>query len=76
LVVFNALIAFSAFHWLLKIQPAVKVATYAYVNPVVALWLGWWVLNETPSAATLAASCLVLASVALLLHEAPVDAHL
>ncbi|WP_052390220.1 EamA family transporter [Streptomyces sp. NRRL B-24484] len=46
LVVFGSLIAFSAYAWLLQRAPLPLVATYAYVNPVVAVLLGWLVLSE------------------------------
>lgn len=46
LVVFGSLIAFSAYAWLLQRAPLPLVATYAYVNPVVAVLLGWTVLSE------------------------------
>jgi drug/metabolite transporter (DMT)-like permease len=53
LVVFGSCIAFSAFGWLLQHVPAAKVMTYAYVNPVIAVFLGYLLLNEpfTPSMA-------------------------
>ncbi len=47
LIVFGSLIAFSAFTWLLQHAPVSRVTTYAYVNPVVAVALGWFVLGET-----------------------------
>ncbi|MFF8387558.1 EamA family transporter [Streptomyces kanasensis] len=46
LVVFGSLIAFTAYAWLLQTAPLSLVATYAYVNPVVAVLLGWLVLDE------------------------------
>ena len=46
LIVFGSLIAFSAFTWLLQHAPVSRVTTYAYVNPVVAVALGWFVLGE------------------------------
>jgi len=42
-----------------------KVATYAYVNPVVAVFLGWWLLHERVDRYILAGSAITLASVAL-----------
>src|SRR4030095_12130534 len=52
LIVFGSLLAFSAYVWLLRAAPVTLVATYAYVNPVVAVLLGWAVLGEplTPRA--------------------------
>ncbi|MDH6115043.1 drug/metabolite transporter (DMT)-like permease [Kitasatospora sp. MAP12-15] len=46
LVVFGSLLAFTAYAWLLQSAPLGLVATYAYVNPVVAVFLGWLVLAE------------------------------
>ncbi len=69
LIVFNSWITYSAFQWLLKVQPAVKVATYAYVNPIVAVWLGWWLLDETLTPRIIAASACVAVSVAFLLRS-------
>lgn len=46
LVVFGSIIGFSAFNYLLQHIPPEKVATSTYVNPIVALFLGWYVLNE------------------------------
>ena len=41
LVVFGSLVGFTAYIWLLEHVPTPKVATYAYVNPVIAVFLGW-----------------------------------
>ena len=46
LVVFGSWVGYSAYIWLLKHVPTPKVATYAYVNPLVAVFLGWLVLGE------------------------------
>jgi len=46
LVFFGSILAYSAYTWLLQHAPVSKVATYAYVNPVVAIVLGWIVLRE------------------------------
>jgi drug/metabolite transporter (DMT)-like permease len=62
LIVFGSLLAFTAYVWLLQNAPISKVATYAYVNPVVAIGLGWLILQEevTPII-ILGASIIVLA---------------
>ncbi len=65
LVVFGSWVGFSAYIWLLHHVPVPKVATYAYVNPVVAVFLGWLVLHERIDAYILAGSAIVIASVAL-----------
>ncbi len=65
LVVFGSWVGFSAYIWLLHNVSMPKVATYAYVNPVVAVFLGWIVLHERVDAYILAGSAIVVASVAL-----------
>ena len=66
LVVFGSLLAFSAYVWLLRVAPPSKVATYAYVNPVVALLLGWALAGEELTARTLLAAAVILGSVVLI----------
>lgn len=66
LVVFGSLLAFSAYVWLLRVAPPSKVATYAYVNPVVALLLGWAFAGEELTARTLLAAAVILGSVVLI----------
>jgi drug/metabolite transporter (DMT)-like permease len=46
LIVFGALIAFSAYVWLLRVSTPARVSTYAYVNPAVAVLLGWLLADE------------------------------
>jgi drug/metabolite transporter (DMT)-like permease len=65
LVVFGSLIAFSAYVWVLDNAPISLVATYAYVNPVVALFLGWIVLDEALTGSVLVATAVILAGVAV-----------
>ncbi|MBA3551878.1 MAG: EamA family transporter [Actinobacteria bacterium] len=67
LIVFGSLIAFSAYIWLLGNASTSLVSTYAYVNPVVAVFLGWSVLDEPIGARTLIAAGLILAAVVLIL---------
>ncbi|HKW45552.1 MAG TPA: EamA family transporter [Candidatus Eremiobacteraceae bacterium] len=69
LVVFGALVGFSAYLWLLRVAPISRVSTYAYVNPLVAVGLGWFVLHEQVGASTLAAGAAILAAVALIVWE-------
>jgi drug/metabolite transporter (DMT)-like permease len=66
LAVFGALIAFTAYVWLLKAAPPVLVSTYAYVNPLVAVFLGWAVAGEPITRGTLIAAAVILAGVALI----------
>jgi drug/metabolite transporter (DMT)-like permease len=66
LVVFGSWLAFSAYTWLLQVAPMSVVSTYAYVNPVVAVFLGWAVLSEPLSVRTVAAGAIILGAVALI----------
>ncbi len=65
LVVCGSWIGYTAYIWLLGHVPTSKVATYAYVNPVVAVFLGWLVLHERVNGYILAGSATVIASVIL-----------
>jgi drug/metabolite transporter (DMT)-like permease len=65
LIVFGSWVGFSAYIWLLQHVSMSKVATYAYVNPVVAVFLGWIVLYERVDAYILAGTAIVVISVAL-----------
>jgi drug/metabolite transporter (DMT)-like permease len=67
LVVFGSVVAFSAYVWLVAHAPISLVATYAYVNPVVAVLLGWLVLDERISTATVVGGAVVVASVAIVI---------
>ncbi len=66
LVVFGSLVAYSAYSWLLRVAPAARVATYAYVNPVVAVLLGWALAGEPLSARTLLAGTVIVTAVVLI----------
>jgi drug/metabolite transporter (DMT)-like permease len=66
LVVFGSLCGFTAYIWLLRHQPAARVATYAYVNPLVAIALGWLLLSEPIGVRTFAAAGLMLGGVAVI----------
>lgn len=65
LVLFGSLLAFTAYAWLLRNAPLTLVSTYAYVNPVVAVLLGWLVLSEPLTGPTLAGGAIVVAGVCL-----------
>jgi drug/metabolite transporter (DMT)-like permease len=65
LVVCGSLIGYTAYIYILSHAPTAKVSTYAYVNPVVAVFLGWLVLHETIDRYILAGSAIVIASVIL-----------
>src|SRR5215472_16856908 len=65
LVTCGSWIGFTAYIWLLEHVPTPKVATYAYVNPVVAVYLGWLMLHEKVDAFMLVGTVIIIAAVAL-----------
>ncbi|MGC2696384.1 MAG: EamA family transporter [Candidatus Angelobacter sp.] len=65
LVIFGSWIGYSAYIYLLEHVPTPKVATYAYVNPIVAVFLGWIILHEHVDIFMLVGSAIIIASVAL-----------
>lgn len=65
LVVCGSWIGYTAYIWLLGHVPTLKVATYAYINPVVAVFLGWLILHEPVNGYILMGSAIVIASVVL-----------
>jgi drug/metabolite transporter (DMT)-like permease len=65
LVICGSWIGYTAYIWLLGHVPTSKVSTYAYVNPVVAVFLGWLILHEPINTYILAGSAIVVASVIL-----------
>lgn len=66
LVVFGSIIAFTAYSWLLHNVSPARAATYAYINPVVAVFLGWALAGELLTTRTLAAAAIIVASVVLI----------
>ena len=65
LTLFGSIVAFSAYMWLLRnVRPA-AAGTYAYVNPVVALFLGWWLAGEAFTPPMLVGSAIIVAAVVL-----------
>lgn len=66
LVLFGSLLGFSAYVFLLQVSTPAKVSTYAYVNPVVAVFLGWTLNAEPITPLTLAASAIIIAGVAII----------
>ena len=69
LVIFGSVIAFTSFVKALQLLPVHIVATYAYVNPVIAVLLGWLILGERITLWTILGSVLVLLGVAGVFHE-------
>lgn len=77
LVVFGSMVAFSAYVWLLANAPISLVATYAYVNPVVAVALGALILDEAVTSAVVVGGAVIVAAVAIVISverpRAPAD---
>ncbi|MGH9511894.1 MAG: EamA family transporter [Terriglobales bacterium] len=65
LIIFGSWVGYTAYIWLLGHAPVSKVSTYAYVNPIVAVVLGWLVLHEKVDGYILAGSAIVIAAVIL-----------
>ncbi len=63
LIIFGSIVAFTAFNYLLKVISPEKVATSAYVNPVIALFLGWYFLDEKFTSQSIIASVILLTGV-------------
>jgi drug/metabolite transporter (DMT)-like permease len=68
LIVFGSLVGFTAYIWLLGATTAARVSTYAYVNPVVAVLLGWAFAGEPMTLRTALAAAVIVAAVALIIR--------
>jgi drug/metabolite transporter (DMT)-like permease len=66
LLTFGSLIGFTAYVYLLAHTSAAKASTYAYVNPVVAVFLGWAIGHEAVTSRTMVAAAVILAGVAII----------
>jgi len=66
LALFGSIVAFSAYMWLLHHCPPARVATYAFVNPIVAVLLGWGLAGEPLGPRTLIAGLVIVSAVALI----------
>ncbi len=71
LVVFGSLIGFTAYVWLLKVSTPARVSTYAFVNPVVAVFLGWVFAGEELSLRVLTAAAVIIVAVMLITLNQP-----
>ena len=66
LIVMGSIVGYSTFAWLITVAPMSRVSTYAYVNPVVAVLLGWLVLGEPLTMRTIVASAVIVVAVAII----------
>ena len=74
LIVFGSMVGFTAYIYILKKSTATRVATYAFVNPVVALFLGWLLVDESITLRTTIAAAVILTAVLLVItapHRVP-----
>jgi len=69
LIVFGSLIAFTSYIWLLRAASPARVATYAYVNPIIAVVLGWLLADELLNGRIIVAAVIIVAGVALITAE-------
>ena len=66
LIVFGSLVGYTAYAWLLRVCTPAAVATYAYVNPIVAMLLGWLIAGEAFGTRMVVAAAIILSGVALI----------
>ena len=72
LIVFGSLVAFTAYSWLLQVRSPAVVSTHSYVNPLIAVLLGWAMAGESVTARTMLGAAIILASIAILtIRKAP-----
>jgi drug/metabolite transporter (DMT)-like permease len=71
LIVFGSWVGFSSYVWLLRVAPVSLVGTYAYVNPVVAVFLGWFILDEIVTGRTVLAAAIIVVGVAMIILSRP-----
>ena len=75
LVLVGAIVGYSAYVWLLKVSTPAKASTYAYVNPIVAVLLGWALAGEPLGPRVIASGAAVVLAVALITTARPVPAR-
>lgn len=68
-MIFTSIIGFSAYVWLIRVTSPERAATYAYVNPVVAVFLGWFIAGETLTPITLLAVGIIIFGVFLIISD-------
>jgi drug/metabolite transporter (DMT)-like permease len=67
LIIFGSLVAFTAYIWLLRVSTVARVSTYAYVNPVVAIFLGWALAGEVLTVQSLVSAAIIVLGVILII---------
>lgn len=66
LIAIGSWVGFSSYIWLLQVCSPALVGTYAYVNPVVAVFLGWWILDEKLNSQTILAAAVIVVGVVII----------
>jgi drug/metabolite transporter (DMT)-like permease len=66
LIVFGSWVGFATYTWLLRVAPINLVSTYAYVNPLIAIFIGSWLADEALTARVLIAAAIIVSSVAII----------
>lgn len=69
LIIFGSLIGFTSYSYIVKNANPTSVSTYAYVNPVIAVFLGWWIGNERVGMQTLLAAVLLVSAVVIIIMK-------
>lgn len=70
LIVFGSVVAYCSYEWLVRHASSQLTGTYAFINPVVAVVLGWWLLGEHVSGRTFLAAAIIVTGVALMVMRA------
>ncbi len=71
LIIFGSLVAFSCYLWIMKVATPARASTYAYVNPVIAVVLGWLLAGEAMSPRVVVSAGVIVAAVALIIARKP-----
>ncbi len=69
LIIFGSLIGFTSYNYIIKKANPTSASTYAYVNPVIAVFLGWWLGNERVSMQTIFAAALLVSAVVIIIMK-------
>ena len=77
LIVFGSMVAYTAYMWLMQVTTPARVSTNAYINPVVAVVLGWWVAGEPiTQRIVIAAGIIIVAVIVIISHRSPPAAEI
>jgi len=69
LVIGGSVLGFTSYTYLTKNASTTSVSTYAYINPIIALFLGWWIGHELITPQTIVASLVLLSAVVLIVMK-------